>query len=71
MTRKDYVMLALTLRLDAAHLRLPTYSYPSMSEWEKGAYDQWNTTVLAIADALKEDNKAFDKPRFLKACGVS
>lgn len=74
MTRKDYVLIAAVMRADAAHLdesRIDRHIYSDMSAWERGAYDQWNTTCLAMAHALAADNAAFDRARFLKACGVS
>ena len=35
-----------------------------MTDWERGAYDQWNTTVGAVADVLAADNPRFDRGRF-------
>jgi hypothetical protein len=73
MTRKDYILIAAALKGDAAHLQAnAVYSdYSTMPSWNKGAYDQWNTTVLAVADALARDNARFDRARFLTACGVA
>ena len=72
MTKKDYVLIAAALRGDAAHLAPDAVykSYVTMPAWNKGAYDQWHTTVLAIAAALASDNPRFDRARFLQACGV-
>jgi hypothetical protein len=71
MTRKDYVLIAEALRNDAAHLQPMNESdYNKMLDWEQGAFDQWNTTVLAIAASLQQDNPRFDRARFLAACGV-
>jgi hypothetical protein len=71
MTRKDYVAIAVALQTDAAHLyRAERRDYSQMNDWERGAYDQWNTTVRAVADVLARDNARFDRGRFLKACGV-
>jgi hypothetical protein len=69
MTRKDYVLIAETLRNDAAHLNHGKH-YNDMAAWERGAFDQWNTTVLAISGALASENPRFDRSRFLAACGV-
>src|SRR5579859_671851 len=69
MTRKDYILIAATLRADAAHLspeRETSFDYTTAAKWEQGAYDQWNTTVLAFADTLSRDNPRFDRERFLK-----
>lgn len=72
MTRKDFVLIAAALLNDAAHLnRDERTSYQSMTDWEKGAYDQWNTQCLAIADVLRRTNERFDHGRFLTACGVN
>ena len=51
----DYILIAEALRGDAA---------------EQGAYDQWNTTVLAFANVLARDNPRFDRERFLRAAGA-
>ena len=73
MTKKDYIRIAAALRGDAVHLA-PNAVYPNyltMPQWNKGAYNQWNTTVLAIAGALaSEPGTRFDRARFLAACGV-
>jgi hypothetical protein len=66
MTRKDYVALAEVMKGEKI---VPT-DYASMSQWEKGASDSWNTTVLALAAMLARDNPRFDRARFLKACGA-
>ena len=70
MTKKDYIRIAAALRGDAAHLNPPGIPYERMPRWNQGCYDQWNTVVLAIADALAADNPKFDRARFLSACGV-
>jgi hypothetical protein len=72
MTKKDYILIAAALKADAAHLDSKAiYSnYSTMPSWNKGAYDQWHTTVMAIADVLARDNPRFDRSRFLAACGV-
>ena len=71
MTKKDYILIAQTLRDDAAHLADGgEYNYVNMSQWEKGCYDQWHTVVLAVRDALQRDNPRFDRAKFLAACGV-
>ena len=73
MTKKDYVLIAATLRGDAAHLAPNAVytDYTTMPAWNKGAYDQWHTTVLAVCDALVSTNPRFDRARFLAACGVA
>lgn len=71
MTKQHFELIAATLREDAAHLhRALHHDYRNMTDWEKGAYHQWSTTVLALADALATTNFLFDRERFLKAAGV-
>jgi hypothetical protein len=77
MTRKHFVALARALREDAAHLATgEPFDYTAAPRWEQGAYDQWNTTVLATARTLSDlsgfdlnGNRRFDRERFLSACG--
>jgi len=72
LTRKDFILLAVALHTDAAHLyRVERRDYSQMTEWERGAYDQWNTTVSSVADALRRTNPNFDRAKFLAACGVA
>lgn len=68
MTRKDYRLLAAVLKTDAAHLGKPGFNYEAANDWQRGAYDQWCTTMLAIAYALKQDNPSFSVDRFMRAC---
>jgi hypothetical protein len=71
MTKKDYILIAAALRGDAAHLTHQAgIPYERMTPWYRGAYDQWNTAAMAVADALASDNPKFDRSRFLAACGV-
>lgn len=73
MTKKDFELIARVIRADAAHTRddgtLET-DYKSMPAWMRGAYDQWNTLALNMADALATTNPRFDRARFLQACGI-
>lgn len=78
MTRKDYILIARTLREDAVHLGLDDFNYASATDWHRGAYDQWSTTTLAIAKALQTEggfdlngNRRFKIDRFLDAAGLS
>lgn len=62
MTRKDYVMLAETISEVLDELT-GSFAYENV------------VTIMTIhanklADRLAKDNKAFDRTRFLKACGV-
>lgn len=65
MTRKDYVLIAATLK---PHMQL-CYEV----DREFGTSDssrQMSSAVSALSDALARDNARFDRSRFLKACGV-
>ena len=66
MTKKDFELIANTLRSEDPR----TKHYFDMTDWEKGAADEWNTIVLAFANALQTTNPRFDRARFLAACGV-
>ena len=71
MTKKDYELIALAFQRDAAHLaRTTNRNYANMTPWEKGCYDQWNTTAMSLADVLAQENPKFDRKKFLAACGV-
>lgn len=57
MTRKDYEMLAATMR------RLePSSSEPVV------LFDAWLATCSELAHALRADNRNFDYDKFYKAC---
>lgn len=60
MTKQDYVLLARTFR------QLRPFPY----EKNKARYMQWLVIVQAIAATLQAENKRFNLPTFLKACGV-
>lgn len=71
MTKKDFELIATALQEDAAHLNRALHrDYRNMTDWERGAYDQWSTTVLALADALATTNPLFNRERFLVLCQV-
>lgn len=72
MTKKDYILIASAFKRDAVFLRpeLVGKTYQEMPDWQKGAYDQWHTLVLEMADLLGEANPRFDRATFLTACGV-
>lgn len=45
--------------------------YPNAMRWEQGAYDMWNTNVLALASAIYPRRcDAIKRDAFRKACGV-
>lgn len=59
MTRKDYIMIARTIKGNQRHFK----------EGEEGHTLLW---ILAhqFANDLQADNPRFDRARFLDACGV-
>lgn len=59
MTRKDYVLIAAALNGACPDTRRLVREY-----------NGWHVAVCALANALAADNPAFDRARFLKACGV-
>ncbi len=67
MTRKDFELIASVLRADRAHA--DDFDYSNAPAWERGAYDQWSTTVLAFGRALRATNDLFDAERFYAAAG--
>lgn len=58
MTRKDFELIAASL----LHTKPDPYCLAE--------YDQYEVTCRHMADSLSQTNDRFDKPRFLKACGV-
>lgn len=58
MTRRDYVLLANTMRAVR-----PDSIYRDMRH-------QWCIDMLALATALRGTNGAFDRARFIVACGA-
>jgi hypothetical protein len=62
MTRKDFALIASVL--------LSERPDRDGTRWADGARDEWSTIVLKMADALGLVNAAFDRSRFLAACGM-
>lgn len=71
MTRKHFSAIAAELRRQRPDLRgvvgQPTYA--SSPAWDRGAYDEWATIVIGMADTLHTFNGRFNRDRFLSACG--
>lgn len=65
MTRKDYVAIAQAIKQACDN---PNHFYVSGAE---SKYLQGcNSVAVAVANTMARDNPAFDRARFLKACGV-
>ena len=62
MTRKDFVLLAQTLR---------TVRSSYAPHWDPNLFRACDDHAKAVADALAQDNRAFDRARFLRDAGVS
>lgn len=58
MTRKDFELIAATLR-----------EMRRLASADATAGDLWNETVLAFAASLKSTNKQFNADKFKRACG--
>lgn len=65
MTRKDYIAIAAALVRARADVQAK-----EPSESVSGLLDGISYAAEHIADALKRDNGAFDRSRFLAAAGV-
>lgn len=65
-SKKTYVAVAAEVRnVWRAQRMLPAHEHAPAIEAEI------RRTAEAVAFALKQDNSAFDKARFLEACGVA
>jgi hypothetical protein len=78
MTRKHFTAIAAELRRQRPTLSgsgdgrdvlgFPLYS--SSPAWDRGAYDEWATIVIGLADVLAAFNPGFKRERFLTAAGL-
>ena len=64
MTRHDYELLSNTLYHEFLELG------GNGSQYNMGRADEFRDVVFMLANRLQLDNKAFDKQKFLKDCGV-
>ncbi len=66
MTRKDYVLIADAIAIAQAN---PCHFFNggNVDAYTNGAF----SVAVAIANRLAADNPAFDRARFLKACGIA
>lgn len=73
MTRKHFAAIAAELRRQRPDLRgvvgQPTYA--SSPAWDRGAYDEWATVVIGMADVCHLFNPGFRRERFYAACGFA
>lgn len=71
MTKKDYIALADAFRL--ARVQVGTVSQTinkTNAKTEKAERFAIDSCVFNVATVLANDNPAFDRARFLTACGV-
>jgi hypothetical protein len=64
MTRKDYVLLAEALK--GARSSYSSATLPNVAIYHNGV----DNAAHRVCEALARENAAFDRARFLKACGV-
>ena len=68
MTRKDYVMIAETIRDLLGDIDRES---PGMREVLRGERMGVASVALRLADQLRQDNPRFDRTRFMEACGLT
>ena len=62
MTRKDYVLIAETIK--------GAINYEQTFNNNQEKVEGFKSLSLALASTLESDNPRFDRARFLSACGV-
>jgi len=62
MTRKDYVMIAETIK--------GSINYEQSFNNNQAGVNSLKFLALTLSSLLEEDNPRFDRARFLTACGV-
>lgn len=68
MTRKDYVLIAETLRELLADIDRES---PGMREVLRGERMGVASVARRLAEQLRQDNPRFDRTRFIEACGLT
>ena len=68
MTRKDYVMIAETIRELLADIDRES---PGMREVLRGERMGVASVARRLAEQLRQDNPRFDRTRFIEACGLT
>lgn len=66
MTRKDYILIAAAIK-SARRDNIAGRPRQDLSDHNRGV--DW--AARSVADELARDNAAFDRARFLAACGVT
>lgn len=67
MTKKHYIAMARRFK----EIRNQFNSNEGGPRFKAGLLTGLNTTVMALVEQLQIDNPAFDRAKFLEACGVS
>lgn len=71
MTKKDYELIAESLRCAGPSTVLPVDIDPSdVYIYRKGRGHAWRNTCLTMADRLALANPLFSRKKFLELCGV-
>ena len=75
MTKKDYELIALGLRMAKPSRNINPYPIEAQGQkiidvYAYGKDNAWNNACKTLADYLSTDNPRFDKKRFLTACGI-
>ena len=68
MTRKDYVMIAETIRELLGDIDRES---PGMREVLTGERMGVASVARRLAEQLRQDNPRFDRTRFIEACGLT
>ena len=74
MTRKDYVLIAETLRqllVDIEYESASEYLTDNARAVLSGERAGVHHAALRLSDRLEQDNPRFDREMFLKACGIA
>lgn len=66
MTRRDYQLITEVLKDVKYFVDIQT----AHKKYNHGKYDSYYIMVNKLSGKLAEDNKAFDRDKFLKDCGV-
>lgn len=70
MTRKDYILIAAALLKARKTVHAELDSVGATFAERRLAYQALGANVCCVADALADANPAFNREKFLQACGV-